>query len=94
MSERRTDLIEKTSCTHLFDLFWYCPSPHNQLSYYYREGEFQDCSIFMGDWMKCLNSRLRSKPEDKMRILSTLSTNSRKKVNEVWEIKEVPGWND
>eukprot|EP01041_Mallomonas_annulata_P011021 gene11021-23027_t len=81
METNTTNLVEKTSCTHIFDLFWFCPNPRNQMSVYHREGTFADCSILLADWMTCMNSKLRSKQEDKEKMLSTLSINQPKTSN-------------
>lgn len=51
------------SCLHRMDEFMFCMSVTNQVTTYYRTGQYGDCPALLKQWQTCMKSKV-SKAED------------------------------
>ena len=80
------------NCIDVFDRFWFCASPVNQLAQFYRQGELENCTILLSDWSKCMRSKLHQDVDKKYEIMASASVMVPPIENRVWEYKEAPSW--
>ena len=80
------------NCIDIFDRFWFCASPVNQLAQFYRRGELEDCTILLSDWSKCMRAKLHQDEDKKYEIMASASVMVPPVENRVWEYKEAPSW--
>lgn len=60
---------------------------HDQLHFYYREGEYENCQPLLNAWFDCIRKRPPSAPASASKL--NIRPN-----NDVWNLKKVPSWND
>jgi len=82
------------SCVAIFDQFWHCLSPGNQLRNYYMDGELDDCPTHFSDWTVCLKAQLVFDEKRKREIMQSTTAMRPKPINDIWELKEKPSWRD
>jgi len=89
------------SCMAVFDKFWLCGNPGNQLGYYYRYGSYEDCSRFMSDWRRCMQLKGTSDPMKRQILLDSMTPShcgpgtgpfEIRDVTPVWDMKTEPSW--
>lgn len=94
-SDEAAETPSHLNCLDIFNRFSYCSSPRIQFSYFSAHGEFEDCSVFFSDWIKCLNYKLTSDQKKKVLIRKSMYMENRvKPVNDIWTYKKTPSWTE
>ncbi|CCI40364.1 hypothetical protein ABG067_004889 [Albugo candida] len=80
-------------CKWFLDRAFYCVSPINQLTQYYRRGELDSCKGTWNNIYHCFRSSLMEEERAKEYLkITDIDPNKPQPTANVWELKQKPGW--
>lgn len=76
------------SCAEMFDSMYFCFSPVHQSTFYYRNGEWDNCRGRIERFRLCAMSRLRSSEDSEVRVPRLAGTSSFRNASTMVEMGE------
>ncbi|RLN61341.1 hypothetical protein BBP00_00005468 [Phytophthora kernoviae] len=84
---------KKMSCRWFLDRSFYCVTPGNQMTHFYRHGRVDECKTTWKNMYLCYRSSMMNEDKREEFLKDTpLDASKPSHVADVWEQKETPGW--
>nr|CCA18827.1 conserved hypothetical protein [Albugo laibachii Nc14] len=93
VKESEDSTFRRPYCKWFLDRAFYCVSPMNQLTQYYRHGKLDSCDGNWSNIYQCFRSSLMEVERAKEYLeMTDIDPNKPQHTADVWELKGRPGW--
>ncbi|KAG7394159.1 hypothetical protein PHYBOEH_005592 [Phytophthora boehmeriae] len=93
LQEEDGESSKKMSCRWFLDRSFYCVTPGNQMTHFYRHGRVDECKTTWKNMYLCYRASMMNEDKREEFLKDTpLDTSKPPHVAAVWEQKETPSW--